>query len=187
MFLGPVALGIAMPALAGLGALRSAHATVMVRSTIDELARESHLVAVVTVRRATGHWENGHIYTDVEVSIDEVVRGTPSAASITVRTPGGVVNDVGQRVEGAPVLTPGRRYVLFLRRRGSHYETLALAQGVLPIEQPAASGRAPRVMPATSAGATLVAPPGGSSASSVIVPAEGMALDAFVRAVRALR
>jgi hypothetical protein len=62
-------------------------------------------------------WEGGRIYTYSRVRVDSAVAGDLAVEGIAwVRTMGGVVDDVGQRVDGEAELTVGRPSLLFLRR-----------------------------------------------------------------------
>ena len=154
----------------------SAHATIMVRRSIDDLTRDADVVAVATAGGAHASWSDGHIVTDVSVQLDRVVRGTPEASTVTVRLPGGMIGDVGQRVEGAASLEAGNRYVLFLHRDvPGRYFTVSMSQGVLPVQGGV------RVMPAPASGATVV--DRAATPAVFTVPAEGMALEMFVQHV----
>jgi hypothetical protein len=185
----PALLFVLALGLASLAAGPPAGATVMVRRTVDELTSAADVVLVATARRASARWIDGRIYTDVEVTAGEVVRGPVArGATVVVRTPGGVVGNEGQRLAGAPVFEMGQRYVLFLRHgREGTYETVGLAQGQLPIREPAAPGGSPTVLPAPTQDLTLVEPAGARTRAPLVVPHEGMALDALLAALRAVR
>jgi hypothetical protein len=181
---------LAAPALTSSLTLlpRATRATVMEPLSIDELAHRASLVVVARALDTHALLIAGRIYTDVALRVEETVRGSAApGATVVVRTPGGVIGNEGQQVPGAPTFAAGQRYVVFLRTgAGGTVETVALAQGVLPVQEPAASSAVPRVVPAQIGAVAWVAPRGASAPPTVVVPAAGMPLEAFVRAVRAL-
>jgi hypothetical protein len=70
------------------------------------------------------------------VHVDTAVAGELGTSAETwVRTLGGVVGNVGQRVEGEAVLTVGRPCLLFLRKGpvDGFYDVTARAQGQFPL------------------------------------------------------
>jgi hypothetical protein len=155
----------------------SAHATVLVHRSIEQMASSADLVVLATAQRSSALWSARRIYTDVEFTIATAVRGAaPASGTVVVRTPGGVIGRTGQRIDGAASFTTGERYILFLRRsrHGDTFETIGLAQGALRV-------RDATVLPAE------VPPFESTSSQGLVVPREGMALDAFVRAVQRVR
>jgi MYXO-CTERM domain-containing protein len=103
-------VGVAL-ALACAG---DARASVSIAATLDELARESSAVAVVTPVEQDGLWEDGRIVTYTKVRAERVVAGR-APAELWVRTMGGAVGRVGQVVEGEAAFEPGRSSLVFLR------------------------------------------------------------------------
>ena len=163
-----------------------AHATVIARLSVDELAAQSDVVAIVAPTESHARWDGGHIFTDVTVRIERTVAGTPEASSVVIRLPGGIVGDTGQRVEGAPRLDPSARSIVFLRReQAGRYFVAGMSQGVLPIVT--APDGSVRVMPSRNDGLALVESPATASSSNahVTVPNDGMAYATFARAVAA--
>jgi hypothetical protein len=104
----------------------------------DQLCKDADNVAIVTPGEATSVWEDGRIYTYTKIHVDQGVAGDLGAgADGFVRTMGGVVGNVGQMVDGEPVLSGGRPALLFLRKLaagGGAYEVSARAQGQYPIQ-----------------------------------------------------
>ena len=78
-------------------------------------ARAATLVVVARCESASADWEGAAIYTRSDVTVLDVVRGTPDHRT-TVRQPGGVVDGVGQRVSHVTLLEPGATYLLFLAK-----------------------------------------------------------------------
>jgi hypothetical protein len=174
-----------LAALAAAGAAsapRPASATILQAATLDELAREADLVAVVTptVDRRS-YWREGRIFTDVRCVVTAVLKGA-SGPSVVVRLPGGTVGDIGQSVAGAPALGANVPVVAFLTRpRDGGRAVLSMAAGLLPVS---VVGGVVQVLPARTEGITFLpgAPP--VAAPRVVVPAGGLALAAFVERVR---
>ena len=102
----------------------------------DELVRDSTGAALVTPMEQRAVWENGRIYTFTRVHVDRPVAGVVDNDP-WVRTMGGVVDKVGQIVDGEAVLTVGRPGLLFLqplKEEGAGvYVVTARAQGQFPI------------------------------------------------------
>src|SRR5579872_6119804 len=110
MLRGLIAASAACAALAA----SDARASVSIQVTWDSLLRESTAAAVVTPTDAQSVWENGRIYTYTHVHVDRAVAGELATGSDAwVRTMGGIVGKIGQRVEGEAVLAPGHASLLF--------------------------------------------------------------------------
>lgn len=93
-----------------------AHGATMLAMSLGDLvtASDTVVVAHTTTRRA--QWNHGRIVTVSQVQVDIAVAGWASTGStLSVRTLGGVVDDIGQVVPGEASLPVGRPYVLFLR------------------------------------------------------------------------
>ena len=119
----PLALLLLGPAVA------PAVASVVVAQSIESMAREARTVVRGTVRASSSAWDDAHrrIHTYSEVEVREV----------WVRTLGGVVGDVGQRVDGVARLSPGEDVVLFLRadpKDAELFSVIGLSQGKLRVE-----------------------------------------------------
>lgn len=133
-----VTLGIGIGGALGLGSVeREAQASVSIAVTLDALVKDSDAVAVVTPVEHKSVWENGRIYTYTRVKVDQAVAGDVSTGGEGwVRTMGGVVDKIGQRVEGEAVLTEGASSFVFLRKQPdntTNWIVAARAQGQFPI------------------------------------------------------
>lgn len=166
----------------GVTTPRPAAATVMAAVSLEELAREAALVAVLTpTADQRAHWRDGRVVTDVVCAVAGALKGR-APSTVTVRLPGGVVGDVGQRVEGAATLPPGAPAVVFLgAERDGARVVLAMSAGVLPL---ATIRGTVTVLPARTEGITFV--PGASPAppSRVTVPSQGLPLADFAARLR---
>jgi hypothetical protein len=155
----------------------AASASVSIAVTWDGLLRESTAAAVVTPVEARSAWENGRIYTYTRVRVDRAVAGDLAAGSDAwVRTLGGVVDKIGQVVEGEAVLSPGKPCLLFLHAGPpGALEVTARGQGQFPLvaDDPKLP---PRVVRGHSVGALLpraeIARPGGVATASLRLAAD---------------
>jgi hypothetical protein len=113
-----------------------ARASVSIAVTWDGLLRESTLAVLGTAGESHGVWENGRIYTYTRVRFDRGVAGAAASGSDGwVRTMGGVVDQIGQLVEGEATFAPGRSSLLFLHPGpAGTYEVTARAQGQFPVQ-----------------------------------------------------
>jgi len=103
--------------LASSVAAPASDASVSVALTVDDVARASVLVARVVPQAQTSRWEDGRIVTTTRLGVESVLAGAGVAGSeVRVRTLGGVVGDVGQRVEGEARFTAGAPSIVFLAK-----------------------------------------------------------------------
>lgn len=116
-----------------------AHATTVAYATVEDLARASHLVALVTVTAPPAPRERDReAVTDVTVRVEATVRGeAPALSTLTIVLPGGTLPDRTDTVDGSPSVTPGVTYLAFLRRLPSdgpsHYFLTHLTAGLAPV------------------------------------------------------
>ena len=120
-----------------------ASASVVVALTVDDLVDRSEAVVVAIPRSRTSRWEGGRIVTYTTVAIDSGVAGGMKAGDlVVVRTLGGVVGDLGQRVFGEAVLPLDAPVMLFLRAMPPQLDGVAatgsrgvvgMSQGAMPI------------------------------------------------------
>jgi hypothetical protein len=132
-------------------------ASVSIAVTWNNLLKQSSAALIGTPIDASAAWQTDHIYTSTRVKVDRVIASaTPLPAEITVRTMGGIVGDVGQRVEGEPTLQPGQPCLFFLHAGpGGTFEVTARAQGQYLVVSDA-SKMPVQVLRAVEAGAVLL-------------------------------
>jgi hypothetical protein len=154
-------LGLSLSAISP----ETARASVSIAVTWDGLLHESTAAALVTALESRSAWEGGRIYTYTHVRADRVVAGSlPSSEDAWVRTMGGIVDKIGQSVEGEAVLGPGTQSLLFLHAGpNGALEVTARGQGQFPVV-PATSDRPARVVRSHATGA-LVTPQTAASAA----------------------
>ncbi len=139
-------------ALLLLAATLPALASVVRPLPLPELVGRAQVVATAVVESSASAWVGERIVTDSVLVVDDPLLGTAAGARLVVRTLGGEVGDLGQRVFGEPVFRSGERYLLFLES--------------VPVPDPAAGGRQP---------AALLRPVGMSQGALPIVASpEGM-------------
>lgn len=94
----------------------TAEASTAIALSFDDLVTMSDVVVVATAKSRTARWEGGRIVSYTTAIVDESVGAGPKVGdAVVVRTLGGVVGDVGQKVFGEAVLPIGKQAVLFLR------------------------------------------------------------------------
>ncbi len=105
-------------------------------TSVEELARGADAVVQGRVERRTSRWsaDGRHIHTLVTLRSARVLRGS-APEEVVVRVPGGVVGDVGQRVDAAPAFDDGEEVVVFLARdRAGDWRVHGLALGKFRVE-----------------------------------------------------
>jgi hypothetical protein len=131
---------------------QDARASVSIAVLFDELVRGSTAVAAATPVEQHAQWEGGRIVTYTRVRVDTKIAGELPQET-WVRTLGGVVDRVGQIVEGEPSFAIGEQSLLFLRQRPEGFEVTARAQGQFAIA--AGDGKEPRLIAVKGVGALL--------------------------------
>lgn len=130
---------------------RPASASSAIALSLDDLVAKSDLVVVATAASASSKWEDGKIVTYTTLTVETSVAGKSKAGdAIVVRTLGGVVDKIGQKVFGEATLPVGSRNMLFLRplASGSARSVTGMEQGVFPIV--VGTDKKPRIGPLPS-------------------------------------
>ena len=191
--LATLAVGVPIFAVAlTAGTERPAEASAVIALTLDDLVDKSDVVVLVTPTTRTARWEAGRIITYTTVVVDTSVGGGPAAGdALVVRTMGGIVGDIGQKVYGEAVLPLGTPAVLFLRDLPKPLVATSLpgarsvtgmAQGVMP--SVLGTDKVQRVGP-SAASLTLVPPPNPKSVPANVATAGRPVKDVVVE-LRAL-
>ena len=121
-----ILLTFALAALVG-----TASASQFARFDRDTQVRGSELILRGRVGTVSAHWNQAHsaIFSDAEVTVDEVWKGIPESDRVTVRVLGGTVGTVRLEVDGAPQFAAGEEVVLFLRRTDGAYTPWGMVFG----------------------------------------------------------
>ncbi len=125
---------VALPLAALLAltiAVPVARATVLRFVPFEEQVDSASVIVVAVAESSRPYWNASHslIFTDVAFRVEQTVKGEPGA-SLRVTLPGGVIDRVGQEVDGAPRFDSGARYVLFLEPTGDGgFRVVGFSQG----------------------------------------------------------
>lgn len=118
-----------------------AFATTLVALDVEGLTKLSDVVlrGRVVSSQARITKDGARIVTDTELDVVEVMKGSADA-HVTVMQPGGVVGEIGQKVDATARFEPGEEVVVFLERRGERFTVAGMLQGHWRVER--ADGRA---------------------------------------------
>ena len=103
------------------------------KATVMQLTQDASLVVVGKIVSQAAYWEDGNIYTDVTVAIDQCYKGSPEGKTLVVKNYGGTVGETSQVVAGAPEFVPGDEVVLFLISWKGEYWIHSIALGEFAI------------------------------------------------------
>lgn len=93
------------------------YATVTIPVTDADLAQQADVIVVGTITALTSAWgETQHIVTQIQLSVDDVLKGYIRERHVTVIQAGGLVGDVQLRIDGTPEFTVGEKVLLFLTK-----------------------------------------------------------------------
>ena len=127
----------------------SASATVVRALTLPSLVQSSRRIVVVTALAAESHFEElgrrRRVVTDTRVRVEEVLAKSPAASrELMLRTLGGSIGRLGERVHGQAQLILGEACVTFLLEGpdGLHYVN-GMAQGHYPLRKSPGRALAP--------------------------------------------
>lgn len=179
-------VGILAAALAAFVSV-PADASSFSRVDLDYLVDENEMIVVGEVVDAQPYWNKPGtlILTDVRLVVSDILKGKPADREITVTLPGGTIGDRMITVVGGAELTPGRSYMLFLRKgdlpgvQGANV-VRDHAQGVFEIQM--AKGGLRAVSQAQSSRHELL--PDAAGHVAPLGGAEGLALETMRKSVR---
>lgn len=171
---------LSMPLAIALAVAAPAFATTMLKQELPELTKDSDAVVRGKVTRVESHWTADHrrIVTEIDVAVAETLKGAPGE-KVTIVQPGGVVGDIGQRVDGMAQFKEGEECVLFLEKRGPSYSVVGMSQGKLNVAR-SSDGTAVFAVP-SKVDAVLVDP---STRTEVPSRTQSVTLDSLRTTVR---
>ena len=150
-----------------------AAATMADALSMGELVERADRIALVRVTSQVARYDGrGRIVTDVTVEVERGILAAETGDVFDLVSLGGIVEDIGMRIEGEPQFENGSRVIVFVRHVNGIYRPVGMSQGVLPVLE----GEIPTVAPGGS-GLTLVEP----NTQGRLVPA-----GAALRGVRSL-
>lgn len=138
----------------------AAMATTVLYQDVAALSRTCDLVVRGQVIDLSSRWtaDRRRIVTDVRVEVADTWKGS-LRKTIIVRTPGGVVGDIGQRVDGLATFKPGEEVVLFLERRpDDSFIVSGAAQGKFGVRR-SADGKGAFAVPDPNVGEAVIIDP----------------------------
>jgi hypothetical protein len=136
-----LSIAMAIASLAG--------ATTLQELTMANMIGQSTAIVHAKVTGSYSAFRGRTIYTHYQLQVEETLEGSIATAEVAV--PGGAANGFRQMVAGAPTLTTGQDYVLFLWTSGSGLtQVMGLSQGLFNVMQDS-SGNAVLVRPAADA------------------------------------
>lgn len=116
---------------------RSALASRILPVSIEQLTRNAELVVDGDVGAGQSFRIDGRIFTRIEVKLRGIWKGALLSRTVSVIVRGGIVDGIGQRVDGEAVLDSGDHAVLFLRydEQLAGYRPVALEQGAFRVRE----------------------------------------------------
>lgn len=116
----------------------AAWGTTLEQLSLDDMIQKSTGVVRGRITGTYTEARNNSIYTYYRVAVSEQWKGT-TAAQLDVAVPGGALRGVRQTLPGAPTLTVGEEYVLFLwTGRSGITQVIGLSQGLFSVKVDAA-------------------------------------------------
>ena len=107
--------------------------TTLERLSLEEMIAKSTGIARAKVTGSYAAARGTSVYTFYKLEISESLKGAPVPREVAV--PGGVLRGMRQTVAGAPILTQGEEYVLFLwTSRTGLTQVIGLSQGLFNVK-----------------------------------------------------
>ncbi len=113
--------------------------TAVIGSTLQRLSLNDMILKSTTIVRGTiqpgtsAALRGSLIYTHYQLSVTTAYKGV-AGQTIDVAVPGGVLNGIQQPVAGAPMLAPGKDYVIFLwTSKSGLTQVIGLSQGLFNV------------------------------------------------------
>ncbi|MGD0300253.1 MAG: hypothetical protein ABSE86_24445 [Bryobacteraceae bacterium] len=136
-----------------LAALGTLPGSTLRQLSLDDMIRQSTMIVRGTVLPANIVYHGSVIFSHYTIQVTETYKG-PGSGQIDFGVPGGNLNGAIQRVAGAPVLSAGQDYVLFLwTSKTGLTQIIGLSQGLFSVIS--APGAAPLVVRAAALERTL--------------------------------
>ena len=111
------------------------------RLSLNDLIVKSSAIVRGRVSRSWGAFTGRHIFTHYEVQVSERWKG-PDTATVELVVPGGQAGGLREVTPGAPALTEGQDYVLFLwTGKSGATQIIGFTQGVFTLPTDPATGQ----------------------------------------------
>jgi len=133
---------------AALVLIATAQATTLQQLSTDDMIRQSTAIVRAKVTGSSSTLRGRNIYTYYQFQVLEALKSGGALTQVAV--PGGIANGLREMVPGAPGMTTGQEYVIFLwTSKSGLTQVIGLSQGLFNILQDT-SGNAVLVRPAAS-------------------------------------
>ena len=135
-------LAIRLATITLLGSsLIPAGATTLLQLGMQEMAQDATAIARVRIRSAAAQRRGDDVFTVYQFDTLETLKMAKTGPIATVAIPGGSAEGIRQVIVGAPVLQPGREYVVFLwTGRSGLTQLVGLSQGVFEVSEAPGAG-----------------------------------------------
>lgn len=112
------------------------YASTLQRLSLNDMIQKSTMIVRGSILPGSSAALRGAlIYTHYQLSVTTAYKGTPGV-TIDVAVPGGTLNGQQQPVAGAPALTAGQDYVLFLwTSKSGLTQVIGLSQGLMTVSK----------------------------------------------------
>jgi hypothetical protein len=105
----------------------------LLQLSLDDMIQKSTAIVHGTVQPTSAAFRGAMIYTHYQVQVADTYKGA-AVRSWDVAVPGGVVNGAQQYFAGAPMLTAGKDYLLFLwTSKTGLTQIIGLSQGLFNV------------------------------------------------------
>ena len=115
-----------------------------ISTNLKTLSKNSEVILTGKVSKQESKWNDNksRIYTDVTIEVDEYLKGQKSERTITVRHPGGEVDEVGELYTHMPAFKKEEEMVLFVKmnKYDGKYRVYDGANGKIEIIKNGTSG-----------------------------------------------
>jgi hypothetical protein len=114
----------------------------MRKLSLEELARKADTVVLGTVIQQESAWDARHttIYTNVTLTVERVLVGTPPAETVTLQVTGGIVGGMGMGTSNDAVFWEGERVIVFLNTRTVPSTVVGMQQGKFTVKDDMVTG-----------------------------------------------
>ena len=104
--------------------------------SLEDLTTNAEWIVIGTVENMESRWNDSqdYIYTYLTLSVDEYLKNPLEETELTIQIPGGVVDDIEQRVSDTPEFQSGEHVVLFLFDRDGQKWVYGWEKGKYTIE-----------------------------------------------------
>ena len=104
--------------------------------SLEDLTNNAHWIVIGTVENMESRWNDSqdYIYTYLTLSVHEYLKNPLEETELTIQIPGGVVDDIEQKVSDTPEFQLGEHVILFLFDRDGQKWVYGWEKGKYTIE-----------------------------------------------------